>query len=135
MISPELQGRVIAVWARDHFDLSEDDYHQRVQCYKRLNRLWQDPSIANSHPYAADGGRWDQTNTVLIDDSAEKARSEPYNLVQIPEYSSNTDESGHILPQIHDYLNNLCWQVDVSAYINSHPFRINNDFTLDSGGA
>lgn len=44
---------------------------------------------------SAVGRRWDQTNTILIDDSKLKALSEPYNILEIPEFtgSLNIDES------------------------------------------
>ncbi|KAJ5753714.1 uncharacterized protein N7511_007867 [Penicillium nucicola] len=41
------------------------------------------------------GHRWDQTNTILIDDSKLKALSEPFNILEIPEFTNdpNIDES------------------------------------------
>ncbi|KAJ5375473.1 NLI interacting factor [Penicillium concentricum] len=41
------------------------------------------------------GHRWDQTNTILIDDSKLKASSEPYNILEIPEFNDdpNIDET------------------------------------------
>ncbi|CAI7659789.1 unnamed protein product [Penicillium glandicola] len=41
------------------------------------------------------GHRWDQTNTILIDDSKIKASSEPFNILEIPEFNDdpNIDES------------------------------------------
>ena len=37
------------------------------------------------------GQRWDQTNTILIDDSKLKALSEPFNILEIPEFNDNPD--------------------------------------------
>ncbi|KAJ5822797.1 NLI interacting factor [Penicillium robsamsonii] len=41
------------------------------------------------------GHRWDQTNTILIDDSKLKASSEPFNILEIPEFNNdpNIDET------------------------------------------
>ncbi|KAG0160501.1 hypothetical protein PDIDSM_8031 [Penicillium digitatum] len=41
------------------------------------------------------GHRWDQTNTILIDDSKLKASSEPFNILEIPEFADdpNIDET------------------------------------------
>jgi hypothetical protein len=41
------------------------------------------------------GHRWDQTNTILIDDSKLKALSEPFNILEIPEFTNDpkVDES------------------------------------------
>ncbi|KAA8572878.1 hypothetical protein EYC84_003443 [Monilinia fructicola] len=61
-------------------------------------------------------------NTVLIDDSSEKARSEPYNLIEIPEFFGDHKEVGDILPQVHDFLNFLSMHENVSAAIRHSPF-------------
>lgn len=131
--------RVVAVWGRDRFGLSSADYNSRVQCYKRLSAVWGDPLIRASYPSdhddaglridraAAEEGRqwtpgsWNQGNTVLIDDSKEKARSEPYNAIEIPEFVGVEKEV--VLPRVHDYLNTLACQADVSTYIRVHPFK------------
>lgn len=126
--------RLVAVWGRDKFGLCPEDYSQRVQCYKRLERLWADPALQASHPEAATGGAWDRSNTVLVDDSLEKARSEPWNLLRIPEFDGG-EETLHVLPQVHDYLNLLCYQADVSRYIRMHPFQLRHDYTLETPSA
>ncbi|KAI0452248.1 hypothetical protein F5B21DRAFT_484013 [Xylaria acuta] len=130
LLTPEDSAQVVAVWSRDNFGLSKDDFNQRVQCYKRLTALWNDPVVAASHPMAASGERWSQLNTVLVDDSSEKARSEPFNLVQIPDFQGNAKEPGFVLPQVHDYLNECSQQVNVSAYMKGQPFKIKPEFTL-----
>lgn len=122
ILTPKLRQKVIAIWGRETFGLTGQDYNMRVQCYKRLTKLWGDPKIAASHPDTQNGGRWDQTNTVLIDDSSEKARSEPYNLIEIPEFFGDDKEVGDVLPQVHDYLNFLSMHENVSATIRHSPF-------------
>jgi len=119
LLDPLQLQQVIAIWGRDHFGLSPEDYNQRTQCYKRLTQLWADPTIAAAHPT---GGVWNQGNTVLIDDSVEKARSEPYNAITLPEYVGR-GETSPVLPLVHDYLNLLAWQADISTYIRTHPFQ------------
>lgn len=126
LISKRLRQQVVGVWGRDRFGLTMEDYNKRTQCYKRLTKLWNDPLIKSSYPNQRpgfEGGCWDQGNTVLIDDSAEKARSEPYNAITLPEYLGGTDELD-VLPIVHDYLNELCYQEDVSTYMRSHPFKM-----------
>ncbi|KAI8625141.1 HAD-like domain-containing protein [Xylariaceae sp. FL1651] len=130
LLTSEDRSKVVAVWGRDSFGLSQDDYNQRVQCYKRLSMLWNNPVVAASHPMAATGEKWSQLNTVLVDDSLEKARSEPYNLVQIPEFEGNAKEPGFVLPQVHDYLNDCSRQTNISAYMRDIPFKIKPGFTL-----
>lgn len=118
----EQRDRLVAIWGRDRFGLSSHDYAQRVQVYKRLTRLWVDPDVAASHPGIAQGERWDQSNTILVDDSTEKARSEPHNLVRVPEFVGDLNESPEVLPQVHDYLNELSFQRNVSSYMRATPF-------------
>ncbi|OQE21760.1 hypothetical protein PENSTE_c011G04533 [Penicillium steckii] len=60
---------------------------------KQTNKQKQDHrELAASFP---EGQRWDQSNTILIDDSKLKALSEPYNILEIPEFTNdpNIDES------------------------------------------
>lgn len=137
LLSPKQRSKCVVTWARDKFGLSEEDYDMRVQCYKRLTRIWQDEEIMASHTGAAASGhhqqqqqRWDQTNTVLVDDSAEKGRSEPHNILQIPEFSGLQNEPANVLPQVHDYLNQLSYQVDIARYMRQNPFKLNPDYTL-----
>ncbi|AEO56782.1 hypothetical protein MYCTH_2058349 [Thermothelomyces thermophilus ATCC 42464] len=124
LLSPDYLARVVAVWGRDRFGLTEHDYNQRTQCYKRLTRLWEDPVVAASHPRAAEGATWSQADTVLIDDSAEKARSEPHNAVTLPEFAGDLDENPRVLPLVEQYLDALTMQLDVSTYIKANPFTM-----------
>jgi len=130
IISPQDRTKVVAVKGREKFGLSPQDFVKRVQCYKRLGILWNDPKIAAAHPLAGQGQTWSQLDTVLVDDSLEKARSEPYNLIQVPDFEGNTRETGFVLPQVHDYLNECSRQANISAYMKNNPFKINPEYTL-----
>lgn len=130
ILSAEEQQKLVAIWGRDTLGLSPEDYNQRVQCYKRLESIWNDPRVAASHPEAQHGKRWDQTNTVLIDDSKEKSRSQPYNIIQLPEFEGDTTEPGYVLPQVHNYLNECAIQQDISSFIRENPFKFNPEFQL-----
>lgn len=123
LLHHEQRSRCLLSWSRDQFGLDDNDYRNRVQCYKRLTRVW-------AHPDALAAGRWDQTNTVLVDDSMEKARSEPYNLLEIPEFSGIRREHADVLPQVHDYLNTLSQQSDISRYIRETPFKLDPSYVL-----
>ncbi|KAG5957089.1 hypothetical protein E4U57_002051 [Claviceps arundinis] len=114
LLTPAQREQCVVIWARDRLGLSVSDYGERVQVYKRLSGLWSDPEVMASHPNAVEGGRWDQTNTVLVDDSTEKGRSEPYNILAIPEFAGLQAEPANVLPQVHDYLNHLCYQSDTA---------------------
>ncbi|CZT13699.1 uncharacterized protein RAG0_17201 [Rhynchosporium agropyri] len=123
ILDRDLRNKVVDIWGRDKFGLSPVDYDARTQCYKRLTMLWDDPVVARSHPAYETGGRWDHRNTVLVDDSPEKGRSEPFNMISIPEFSGDERELGQILPQVHDYLNRLSVHSNVAAYGRAHPFK------------
>lgn len=127
LLTPDSLKQVVAVWGRDKFGLTDADYRARTQCYKRLTTLWNDPLIKSAYPRTRkgfEGGSWNQGNTVLIDDSTEKARSEPHNAITLPEFTGQGDEAVDVLPKVHDYLNELCYQEDVSAYMRAHPFTM-----------
>ncbi|AEO63257.1 uncharacterized protein THITE_2108247 [Thermothielavioides terrestris NRRL 8126] len=145
LLPPAYLARVVAVWGRDRFGLTPADYARRTQCYKRLTRLWADPAVRAAHPQSGATGWpagprcWDQGNTVLIDDSAEKARSEPHNAVTLPEFAGDLaaeqqlqpweeelegEDSQQVLARVAKYLGVLAWQVDVSAYIRARPFTM-----------
>ena len=127
LLTPSDRAGLVALWGREAFGFTEKDYNGRTQCYKRLERAWGDAAVRDSHPM---GGVWDQSNTVLIDDSAEKARSEPYNLVEIPEFCGG-EEAADVLPQVHTYLNTLAMQGDVSRYMRENPFRLQERFEVN----
>lgn len=129
LLTPEQVERCLFMWSRDELGLSPDDYNLRVQCYKRLERVWADPRIRAVRPEGP-AGKWDQSNTVLVDDSFEKGRSEPYNILALPEFANTALERQHILPQVHDYLNELAWQEDVSRYMRSTPFKLDPAYKL-----
>ncbi|KAH7152465.1 HAD-like domain-containing protein [Dactylonectria estremocensis] len=132
LLTPEQRQRCLLVWARDKFGLSPTDYNTKVQVYKRLTGIWSDSRIMASHPAVHEGGRWDQTNTVLVDDSLEKARTEPFNLLQIPEFSGLETESPNVLPQVHDYLNSLSHQSDISRFMRQSSFKLDPQYLLPS---
>jgi len=121
IFTPEFKNKAVAIWARDKFGLSRDDYNKRTQCYKRLTKLWGNSTIQASHPNYNMSGRWDHTNTVLIDDSIEKARSEPHNLIEVPEWSG--DQYDQVLPQVHDYLNYLSIHSSVGSCLRARPWK------------
>ncbi|KAK0674070.1 HAD-like domain-containing protein [Cercophora samala] len=119
LLTDEQKAKVLAMWGRDKFGLTAADYQRKVQVYKRLGTVWGDRGI-NPH------GQWHQGNTVLIDDSVEKARAEPYNAVTLPEFVGGVEGPGEerVLPAVHEYLNELAMTEDVSRYIRERPFRM-----------
>lgn len=132
LLTPDQVKQCLVIWARDRFGLSHEDYNSKVQVYKRLDTVWQDERVATAHPDAANGGKWDQSNTVLVDDSLEKGRSEPFNILALPEFSGLANEKAEVLPQVHDYLNELSWQADISSYMRATRFALDAKYKLPS---
>ncbi|CBF70991.1 hypothetical protein AN6562.2 [Aspergillus nidulans FGSC A4] len=123
LFSESHRKKLVAEWGRDKLGLSKSEYNTKVQVYKTLETVWSSKQIQASHPGRVNKGkkkgpRWDQSNTVLIDDSRLKAVSEPYNLIEIPEFTNNpnVDESA-IFPKVLQRLEILAMCDDVSKML------------------
>lgn len=106
--------KLAAKWSRNQLGLTPDQFNNKVQVYKELEKVWADPKIQANFPTKKDRAgkaalnairyapgldeqtemtgflnkRWDQSNTVLIDDSTLKAAANPYNILQVPEFTN-----------------------------------------------
>ncbi|QIX02154.1 hypothetical protein AMS68_007671 [Peltaster fructicola] len=110
------------IWDRSHFKLSAEHFEANVQLYKELWRVWEDPQVQA----AAKDSVFDQTNTILIDDTALKAAGQPFNLLEVDELVRDKVEFGE-LGQVVAYLEQAKYQSNVSAYMKV------NRFVLDPG--
>lgn len=126
LFTQERRKLLVAEWGRDRRGLSAEDYTKRVQCYKRLSRIWNDPVIQARHPRSGEGLTWHQGNTILLDDSIEKSRSEPYNFVEVIEFNGQPEDP-NILRDLAQYLSTLRTQINVSSFIRCHPLKIVRD--------
>ena len=118
IFTPQQRARLVVLWGREKFNLNKKQYNAKLQVYKELHKVWASPEVQATHPGNAttagpvkkpggkfagrkkakglpEGQRWDQSNTILIDDSKIKGLSEPYNILEIPEFVNdpNVDES------------------------------------------
>lgn len=100
------------MWARDTLGLNPRDYNRKVQTYKDLDWLWKQDQILRVK-------RFSQHDTVIIDDSLEKLKQHPFNLIPVPEYTGELYESGQdtTLFQVMQYLERLRYCSNVSAYL------------------
>ncbi|KAL6242684.1 hypothetical protein RBB50_010330 [Rhinocladiella similis] len=126
LIHPVQRQQMAAVWARDKLGLTRQQYNNKVQVYKKLDKIWSDGAIQRK---AEKGCKWDQGNTVLVDDSHLKGLAEPNNLLQVPEFENNAPKEGGadlrdwqlkeqtILQSLELKLEVLKYQVDVSRLI------------------
>ena len=134
VFSAEHRSKLVAKWTREKLGLTARQYNEKIQVYKRLDWVWDNMRIQRCHPDHIDGARWDQTNTVLLDDSIIKASSQPYNIVEVPEFAGQAEKRGVVpLEQIAAYLDELRWQKDVSAYIRESAFSLRNRWPVQTG--
>lgn len=134
--------QLAAEWGRDKFGLTSAQYKEKIQVYKRLETVWADEGIQAKYPTSKTKlgkqrhaqllahqenpdavppplpMRWDQSNTVLIDDSKLKAAAQPYNILEIPEFTNdpNVDES-QVFKKVLKRLNILARRDDVSKML------------------
>lgn len=95
--------------------------------YKRLDRIWDDERLQYRHPDLDQGGRWAQNNTLLIDDSFQKASAQPFNHVEVPEYVEGDERDGdgrNVLAQVVGYLEEARRWNDVSAFVREKGFVV-----------
>lgn len=132
LFNPEQHAKLVKVWSRDHLRLGKH-FEAKVQVYKQLTWLWGDSEVQASFPLAPfkveDGwkapsiAKWDQSNTVLLDDSIEKAASEPFNLIEVDEFTrENVGDGNDVLGRVVAYIEDLKWEADVSAAMRERPF-------------
>ncbi|KAG0365773.1 hypothetical protein BGZ54_006219 [Gamsiella multidivaricata] len=119
------------IWSREHFQLDTVDFHRKVLTLKDLEFVWREIEAEREQapeeelqPGQRYGTQYDQTNTVLIDDSPHKSQLQPYNCVLIRDFNKKLSlESTDIeLVKVMKYLQRLIGQQNVSAYIRRHPF-------------
>lgn len=82
--------KLAAIWARDKLGLTPVQFKGKVQVYKQLDKIWANNEIQASF-FPAGKGKWDQTNTILVDDSHLKALQEPHNLLQVVEFTGSSN--------------------------------------------
>ncbi|KAE9976823.1 hypothetical protein BLS_001828 [Venturia inaequalis] len=142
LLTPEQQTKLVAVWSRGHFNLTPEQYTSKTQVYKQLSGVWGSASIQEQHPFAGlyPWANWNHHNTVLIDDSEEKAKYEPYNHICIPEFFQSETPDKPILPlnagttvlsQVAGYLEWLKHSCNVSNSIMNEPFVLNDQYNLN----
>jgi hypothetical protein len=137
--------QLVAVWGRNTLHLNSEQYRNKVQVYKQLQWIWDDKNIqarqhlltGNSVQHTAtttkssslnDTSRpWNQSNTLLIDDSFPKAAAQPHNLVEIDEFTNQPSQrQDDILAQVVAYIEKARWASDVSAFARSTPFQVHD---------
>ncbi|PWW80357.1 HAD-like protein [Tuber magnatum] len=123
IFTKEQKNKLLAVWARDTLQLTPNQYREKTTVYKRLTRIWAGEFKLRFPSPHQSGPGWDQTNTILMDDSSVKAAGQPYNLIRVPEFVGEMEgEESTVLSDCIKYLNELRFRDNVSAYIRQSPF-------------
>ncbi|CAF9905060.1 hypothetical protein IMSHALPRED_000248 [Imshaugia aleurites] len=119
---------LLGEWGRDTLGLTSAQYKERVQVYKRLDRIWANENLQRSHPDFEGGKRWGQHNTVLIDDSVLKASAQPFNHVEVPEFvqggGEEVGDGRDVLGHVVEYLEEARKWSNVSGFLKQGPFKI-----------
>lgn len=78
---------------------------------------------------------FDQRNTILIDDSKEKASSEPFNHVEIPDFTEEIwrDGKDDALRKVAGYIDVARGYENVSSYIRERPFDVSGQYEDPEG--
>ncbi|KAF2118813.1 HAD-like domain-containing protein [Lophiotrema nucula] len=127
-----LRDKLVAYWGRNSFKLAPEHYSQNVQVYKDLKLIWEDDTVQKHHPKYSSGGRFNQRNTILIDDTSLKAAAQPFNLLEIPEFEGlEEDPNPEVLREVAGYLEVLRMQHDVSRFIRIQPFHDDGRWQYD----
>lgn len=128
LFSRDQRKKLLGEWGRNTLGLTSRQYKERVQVYKRLDRIWGDEILQRLHPDFEEGERWGQHNTVLIDDSALKASAQPFNHVAVPEFvrgGGEKDGGGRdVLGQVVEYLEQARNWSNISAFVRYRPFEM-----------
>lgn len=119
---------LLGEWGRNTLGLTCTQYKERVQVYKRLDRIWRNEDLQRLHPDFKGGRRWGQNNTVLIDDSALKASAQPFNHIKVPEYvrggGEKEGDGRDVLGQVVGYLEEAKKWDNVSGFVRHRPFLL-----------
>ncbi len=128
LFSRDQREMLLGEWGRNTLGLTSSQYKERVQVYKRLDRIWGDEVLQRLHPDFEKGERWNQNNTMLIDDSALKASAQPFNHVEVPEFvrgGGEKEEDGRdVLGQVVEYLEEARKWSNVSGFVRQKPFKM-----------
>ncbi|KAF9430353.1 sensitivity to high expression protein she9 [Podila epigama] len=123
------------VWGREDFGFEPTDFHRKVLTLKDLERVWEHIAQEKQRADASDLSEkysvdYDQTNTVLIDDSIHKSQLQPYNTIVIPDFDTlRTPEEraeDQELLKVWQYLYLVMFQSNVSHFMKEFPFDTNS---------
>src|SRR6266498_5415576 len=91
LIFGDRKEKLFAIWARDKFGFTKEEYERHTEAIKDLEIVWK---ALNSQPENHSKLILDPTNTILIDDSDYKTRLQPYNAIHPLEFNRESLRKG-----------------------------------------
>ncbi|CAJ0749320.1 1767_t:CDS:2 [Entrophospora sp. SA101] len=120
----DFRKHLLAVWGRDTFGMTEQEYLSKTETIKDLRKVW-DKLNNNNHGNSKGYFKFDQTNTIIIDDSSIKTKLQPFNAIVVKNFDNKLSNLGNDmeLRNIIKYLETLKCQSNISSYIKSTPYN------------
>ncbi|KAI5299755.1 hypothetical protein KEM56_002977 [Ascosphaera pollenicola] len=124
-----VRRKLCEVLDRSSFGLNRIQFDSKTQVYKELDKVWGDKTLQRKREEQTKEVRkklpqttiihdfWNQSNTVLIDDSWQKAVKQPYNFLEVPALTERNAQDEVTLPMILRQLRVLSHYNDVSCKI------------------
>ncbi|KAI5287752.1 hypothetical protein KEM52_001438 [Ascosphaera acerosa] len=126
------------VWDRSSFadEMTPAQYDAKTQVYKRLDRVWADPAIQRGRLPPEEEEQtaiapipWSQADTLLVDDSWQKGRAQPFNLLEVPVFTARRNaHDDATLPILLRQVRVLAWYADVSCKVREWVERREREF-------
>ena len=143
LFTEEQRKQIVRIWGRESLDLTREQFMEKTQVYKRLQRVWNDKEIQKTYPkyspnaqWRQNALRWDQSNTILIDDSRTKAVGQPFNLLEIPEFAGDPKQANpEVLTHVRKLLEMLSLQADVSTLLRIQVEKSGSVPSIDTNDA
>lgn len=113
----DYRKQLALIWDRTHFGFTHEDYVRNVSTVKDMDIVWR----------GFQGGCYDATNTILLDDSRKKARLQPYNAIHVYEFEHYSESfrmhGERELLHAMRYLEDVRRQSNVCSYMRQHPYQ------------
>ncbi|RIA97164.1 HAD-like domain-containing protein [Glomus cerebriforme] len=131
LIFGDQKEKLIAIWNRKKFDLTNREYERNTKPIKNLDMIWNDlnSQIASGKLFKNNlkisfDLVFDLKNTILIDDSKYKTKLQPFNAIHPCEFNRERVRNGEDseLKRIIEYLEVVKYQSNVAAYMKDNPF-------------
>ncbi|KAK6349703.1 hypothetical protein TWF696_005982 [Orbilia brochopaga] len=129
ILKPEYRSKVTRIFTREDMGIPEEYYHHKVSTFKRLTMVWRSLKL---HHHTWD---FSQRDTVLLDDSPDKAATEPHNHIEVPEYTQDLHVQGGdwVLRRAAGYIEEARKWENVSSYMRANPFDAAKDYDPPAG--